>query len=55
MINIAKALLIIGLVLLYVVSPIDFVPDFFPGLGQLDDLLAVGFGGKKVIDVLKAA
>jgi uncharacterized membrane protein YkvA (DUF1232 family) len=29
---------IIAVVLLYVVTPIDFVPDAFPVLGWLDDL-----------------
>jgi hypothetical protein len=28
--------------LLYVVSPVDVVPDFLPGLGWLDDALVVG-------------
>lgn len=28
--------------LLYVISPVDVVPDFFPGLGWVDDLLVLG-------------
>ena len=32
-----------GLVLLYVLSPIDLVPDALPVLGALDDLLLVPF------------
>jgi uncharacterized membrane protein YkvA (DUF1232 family) len=28
--------------LLYVLSPIDLAPDFIPGIGQLDDLAAIG-------------
>jgi uncharacterized membrane protein YkvA (DUF1232 family) len=39
-------LLLVG-VLTYLILPTDLVPDFFPGLGQLDDL-AVILGGLKL-------
>ena len=32
-----------GLAAAYVLSPLDFVPDFIPGLGQLDDLAVLVF------------
>lgn len=34
-----KALLVLGV--LYVVSPIDFIPDFMPLIGEVDDLVMV--------------
>lgn len=34
-----KSKLILGATIVYLVSPIDVVPDFVPGLGQLDDVL----------------
>ena len=37
-----KALLV--LILLYVVSPLDIVPDFIPGIGEMDDVV-VALGG----------
>jgi uncharacterized membrane protein YkvA (DUF1232 family) len=34
-----KSKLILGATVVYLVSPIDVVPDFVPGLGQLDDIV----------------
>lgn len=33
---------VIAGVLLYLVSPIDIVPSFFPGVGEIDDVVLVG-------------
>ena len=38
------AKIIIGLVVAYVLSPIDLVPDFIPVLGYLDDLILLPLG-----------
>lgn len=35
----AKPKATLGLVAVYLVSPIDLIPSFVPGLGQLDDLV----------------
>jgi uncharacterized membrane protein YkvA (DUF1232 family) len=50
--NKAKAVLVLLLTLVYIASPIDFAPDFLPGIGQLDDLAALLFGGNKAIGLL---
>lgn len=34
-----KSKLILGGTVLYLVSPVDVIPDFVPGLGQLDDVV----------------
>jgi hypothetical protein len=39
---ILRRILPIVLALLYVISPVDAIPDFVPGLGWLDDLLVLG-------------
>ncbi|HNZ87782.1 MAG TPA: DUF1232 domain-containing protein [Methanofastidiosum sp.] len=30
--------------LLYVISPIDFIPDFIPVIGWIDDIIAILIG-----------
>ncbi len=40
--RILKRLLPILGTLLYVISPLDAIPDFLPGLGWMDDLLVIG-------------
>src|SRR3954469_22434708 len=50
-------------VLFYFVAPVDFIPDFIPGLGQLDDLgvlligmsLVIRFSPAYVVDEHKMA
>ena len=34
----------LGLTSLYVISPIDIIPDFIPGIGVMDDLAVMKFG-----------
>ncbi|MGA9213459.1 YkvA family protein [Kaistella sp.] len=38
-----KDIILPGLVLLYVISPIDIIPDWIPGIGVLDDLALLAF------------
>ena len=39
----ASAKILIGITAGYLLSPIDFIPDFIPTLGLLDDLIIVPF------------
>lgn len=34
----------------YLLSPVEFVPDFIPGLGQLDDLVVVAFALDQILN-----
>lgn len=43
-----KAKLSIVVLLLYIISPIDLIPDFIPVIGQLDDLIVVGLLIKQI-------
>lgn len=45
---------VVGLVL-YLISPIDLIPDFIPFLGAVDDVLVVTLGVKWLLKKLPAA
>ena len=47
-----KALPFVGL--LYVLFPIDFITDFVPVLGQIDDLMVITIGAKVFIELAPA-
>jgi uncharacterized membrane protein YkvA (DUF1232 family) len=47
----AVKLLIPGLAVAYLLLPIDVLPDFLPGLGQLDDLAIIALGLKLFVDM----
>jgi uncharacterized membrane protein YkvA (DUF1232 family) len=34
----------------YLVSPIDLIPDFLPGIGQLDDLILAAFALDQILN-----
>ena len=38
-------------VLVYLVSPIDIVPSFFPGVGEIDDVVLVGLLLSELVQV----
>ncbi|OPX85906.1 DUF1232 domain-containing protein [Pelotomaculum sp. PtaB.Bin117] len=49
----AKALLM--LLAAYVISPVDFLPDFvIPGLGYIDDMLLIPLGAEFILKMIPA-
>lgn len=39
-----RDMLIVALVILYIISPVDAIPDVIPILGWMDDVAVLGIG-----------
>ncbi|MCA1843338.1 MAG: DUF1232 domain-containing protein [Actinobacteria bacterium] len=48
------SLILVVAAVVYVVTPVDAIPDFIPGVGYLDDAVVVGFVVKFLRDELAA-
>ncbi len=47
--------LLVGAALAYVISPVDLIPDFVPGLGRLDDVVLVSVAVDRMLSGAEAA
>lgn len=46
----ARSKAVLFLIAGYLVSPVDLIPDFLPGLGQLDDLVVAAFALDQILN-----
>ena len=46
----SRSKVLVGGLMVYLASPIDFVPDFIPVIGMADDVLLAVYGVKHLID-----
>lgn len=50
----ARSKAILFVIVGYLASPIDVIPDFIPGLGQLDDLVVAAFALDQILNRVPA-